>query len=143
MDTQTWKNEAEILSYDSYGNITQLRDADGRTVSYLWSSDGLYLMLQAKGLTLTQVRQHITQGNISASAGIPDSQETSLRNAFSEAEITTIKYLCGVGPQKIRDAAGNTTEYTYTRWGKLKQTKRYKTQNSSENIDRNTYSNDN
>ena len=143
MDTQTWKNEAEILSYDSYGNITQLRDADGRTVSYLWSSDGLYLMLQAKGLTLTQVRQHITQGNISASAGIPDSQETSLRNAFSEAEITTIKYLCGVGPQRIRDAAGNTTEYTYTRWGKLKQTKRYKTQDSSENIDRSTYSNDN
>ncbi|MBO7561994.1 MAG: hypothetical protein J6T04_03790 [Bacteroidales bacterium] len=144
LNTQTWKKEAEILSYDSFGNITQLRDADGRTVSYLWSNDGQYLMLQAKGLTLVQVQQHITNsGNISASAGIPDSQETNLRNAFKDAEITTIKYICGVGPQRIRDAAGNTTEYTYTRWGKLKQTRRYKTATSSENIDRNTYSNDN
>ena len=118
MNSQTWKKEAEILSYDSFGNITQLRDADGRTVSYLWSSDGLYLMLQAKGLTLAQIQQYITNiGNISASAGIQDAQETSLRNTFKDAEITTIKYLCGVGPQKIRDAAGNTTEYTYTRWG--------------------------
>lgn len=143
LSTQTWKKEAEILSYDSFGNITQLRDADGRTVSYLWSADGQYLMLQAKGLTLAQVQQHITQSNISASTGIPDSQETNLRNAFIDAEITTIKYLCGVGPQRIRDTAGNTTEYTYTRWGKLKQTRRYKTQASSENIDSNTYSNDN
>ena len=144
MNSQTWKKEAEILSYDSFGNITQLRDADGRTVSYLWSSDGLYLMLQAKGLTLAQIQQYITNiGNISASAGIQDAQETSLRNTFKDAEITTIKYLCGVGPQKIRDAAGNTTEYTYTRWGKLKQTKRYRTATSSENIDRNIYSNDN
>ena len=142
--TQAWMKEAEILSYDSFGNITQLKDNSGNTVSYLWSSDGQYLILQAKGLTLTQIQQHVTNsGNISAAAGIPDSQETSLRNAFREAEITTIKYLCGVGPQRIRDAAGNTTEYTYTRWGKLKQTKRYRTATSSENIDRNTYSNDN
>ncbi len=144
LTTQAWKKEAEILSYDSFGNITQLRDADGRTVSYLWSADGQYLILQAKGLTLTQIQQLVTNsGNISAATGIPDSQETSLRNAFRDADITTIKYLCGVGPQRIRDAAGNTTEYTYTRWGKLKQTRRYRTATSSENIDRNTYSNDN
>ena len=144
MDTQTWKKEAEILSYDSFGNITQLRDEDGRTVSYIWSADGQYLMLQAKGLTLAQIQQYVkNSGNISAATGIADSLETSLRNTFKDAEITTIKYLCGVGPQRIRDAAGNTTEYTYTRWGKLKQTKRYKTQDSSENIDRSTYSNDN
>ena len=142
--TQAWKKEAEILSYDSFGNITQLKDNSGNTVSYLWSSDGQYLILQAKGLTLTQIQQHVTNsGNISAAAGIPDSQETSLRNAFKDADITTIKYLCGVGPQRIRDAAGNTTEYTYTRWGKLKQTRRYRSATSSENIDRNTYSNDN
>lgn len=142
--TQAWKKEAEILSYDSFGNITQLKDNSGNTVSYLWSSDGQYLILQAKGLTLAQIQQHVTNSvNISAATGIPDSQETSLRNAFKDAEITTIKYLCGVGPQRIRDAAGNTTEYTYTRWGKLKQTRRYRTATSSENIDRNTYSNDN
>ncbi len=143
LSTQTWKKEAEILSYDSFGNITQLRDADGRTVSYLWSNDGQYLMLQAKGLTLAQVQQCITQSSINASAGITDSLETNLRNTFKDAEITTIKYLCGVGPQRIRDASGNTTEYTYTQWGKLKQTRRYRTATSSENIDRNTYSNDN
>ena len=101
-------------------------------------------MLQAKGLTLAQIQQHITNiGNISASAGIQDAQETALRNTFKDADITTVKYLCGVGPQRIRDGAGNTTEYTYTRWGKLKQTRRYRTAASSENIDRNTYSNDN
>ncbi|MBP5693185.1 MAG: hypothetical protein J6W86_05680 [Bacteroidales bacterium] len=144
LNTQAWKKETEILSYDNLGNITQLRDADNRTVSYLWSADGQYLMLQAKGLTLAQIQPHVTNiGNISASAGISDTQEASLRNAFKDAEITTIKYLCGVGPQRIRDAAGNTTEYTYTQWGKLKRTKRYKTASSSENIDRNTYSNDN
>jgi len=144
LNSQTWKKEAEILSYDSFGNITQMKDNSGNTVSYLWSSDGQYLILQAKGLTLAQIQQHVTNSvNISAATGIPDSQETSLRNAFKDAEITTIKYLCGVGPQRIRDAAGNTTEYTYTRWGKLKQTRRYRTATSSENIDRNTYSNDN
>ena len=143
LSTQTWKKEAEILSYDSFGNITQLRDADGRTASYLWDSSGQYLMLQAKGLTLAQVQQYVTPTGISASSGINDSQENQLRNAFKDADITTIKYLCGVGPQKMKDATGNTTEYTYTRWGKLKGTRRYKTATSSENIDRNTYSNDN
>ena len=144
LTNQTWKKEAKILSYDNFGNITQLEDADGNTVSYLWSSDGQYLMLQAKGLTLAQIQQHVTNsGNISAATGIPDSQETSLRNAFKDADITTIKYLCGVGPQRIRDAAGNTTEYTYTQWGKLKETKRYSSASSSPKATRTTYSNDN
>lgn len=143
LTAQTWKKEARILSYDSFGNITQLEDAAGNTVSYLWSADGQYLILQAKGLSQSKVQQYVTAANISASTGIPDIQDRNLRNAFPDAEITTIRYLCGVGPQRIRDAAGNTTEYTYTRWGKLKQTRRYKTATSYENIDRNTYSNDN
>ena len=133
-----------ILSYDQFGNITQLIDAQNRTVSYLWSSDGQYLMLQAKGISQEELRQVITSyPNLSAADGIPENQEELLRGRFKGADITTIKYLCGVGPKMIRDGLGNITEYTYTRWGKLKQTKRYKTATSSENTDRNTYSNDN
>ena len=143
-ESLAWKKEALILSYDQFGNITQLIDAQNRTVSYLWSSDGQYLMLQAKGISQEELRQVITSyPNLSAADGIPENQEELLRGRFKGADITTIKYLCGVGPKMIRDGLGNITEYTYTRWGKLKQTKRYKTATSSENTDRNTYSNDN
>lgn len=141
--SQTWKKEAEILSYDAFGNISQLKNADNKTVSYLWSDDGLYLMLQAKGLTLPQVQQYVTSGNLDASTGIPDAQEAQLRNNYKDADITTIKYLCGVGPKWMKDASGSITEYTYTRWGKLKQTRRYRTGSNAATIERNTYSNDN
>ena len=140
---QTWKKEAKILSYDSFGNITQLEDSDGNTVSYLWSSDGLYLLLQAKGLSQSHVQQYVTATNVSASTGIPDVQDNKLRNAFPDADITTIRYLCGVGPNWMRDASGTITEYTYTRWGKLKETKRYSSVSSSPKTTRTTYSNDN
>ena len=143
---QTWKKEAKILSYDSFGNITQLEDSDGNTVSYLWSSDGLYLLLQAKGLSQSHVQQYVTATNVSASTGIPDVQDNKLRNAFPDADITTIRYLCGVGPNWMRDASGTVTEYSYTRWGKLKafkDTKRYSSSSSSPKATRTTYSNDN
>ncbi len=143
LTSQTWKKEARILSYDSFGNITQLEDAAGNTVSYLWSSYGQYLILQAKGLSQSQVQQYVTAANISASSGIPDIQDRNLRNAFPDAEITTIRYLCGVGPKWMKDASGTITEYTYTQWGKLKETKRYSSASSSPKATRTTYSNDN
>ena len=112
------------------------------TVSYLWSSDGQYLMMQAKGLTQSQLQQYISF-SISAANGITDNEEAQLRNAFPQAEITTIKYTCGAGPQRIRDNTGMTTDYTYTQWGKLKETKRYKTDLTAVAAEKNTYSNDN
>ncbi|MBE6244535.1 MAG: hypothetical protein E7108_03315 [Bacteroidales bacterium] len=143
LTNQTWKKEAKILSYDNFGNITQLEDADGNTVSYLWSSDGQYLILQAKGLSQSQIQQYVTISEISASTGIPDIQDRNLRNAFPDADITTIRYLCGVGPKWMKDASGNITEYTYTQWGKLKETRRYNTASSSPKATKTTYSNDN
>ncbi|MBR6465742.1 MAG: hypothetical protein IKS82_04825 [Bacteroidales bacterium] len=140
---QTWKKEAKILSYDNFGNITQLEDSDGNTVSYLWSSDGQYLILQAKGLSQSQLQQYVTTTSISASTGIPDIQDMNLRIAFPDADITTIRYLSGVGPNWMKDASGTITEYTYTRWGKLKDTKRYNSISSSPKTTRTTYSNDN
>ncbi|MBR5907967.1 MAG: hypothetical protein IKZ50_06215 [Bacteroidales bacterium] len=143
-ESQTWKTEAKLISYDAFGNITQLEDNLENTVSYLWSSDGQYLLLQTKGLTQSQLLQYISNpSSITAANGIPDSQEAQLRNAFPNAEITTIKYTCGFGPQRIRDNTGMTTEYTYTQWGKLKETKRYKTDLTTVKAEKNTYSNDN
>ena len=98
---------------------------------------------EAKGLSQSQVQQYVTAANISASTGIPDIQDRNLRNAFPDAEITTIRYLCGVGPKWMRDASGTITEYTYTQWGKLKETKRYSSASSSPKATRTTYSNDN
>ena len=143
LTSQTWKKEAKILSYDNFGNITQLEDAAGNNVSYLWSADGRYLILQAKGLSLSQVQQVVTSTNISASTGIPDSQDRNLRSAFPNAEITTLRYLCGVGPNWMKDASGTITEYTYTPWGKLNETKRYSSASSSPKATKTTYSNDN
>ena len=141
-DSQSWKTEAKLTSYDTFGNITQLEDNLKNTVSYLWSSDGQYLMMQAKGLTQSQLQQYISS-SISAANGITDNEEAQLRNAFPQAEITTIKYTCGAGPQRIRDNTGMTTDYTYTQWGKLKETKRYKTDLTAVAAEKNTYSNDN
>ncbi|MBR5907488.1 MAG: hypothetical protein IKZ50_03735 [Bacteroidales bacterium] len=141
-DSQSWKTEAKLTSYDAFGNITQLEDNLKNTVSYLWSSDGQYLMMQAKGLTQSQLQQYVSS-SISAANGISDNEEAQLRNAFPQAEITTIKYTCGAGPQRIRDNTGMTTDYTYTQWGKLKETKRYKTDLTAVAAEKNTYSNDN
>ena len=37
-----WRPIKTILSYDAYGNPTQLRDSTGKVTSIVWTSDGLY-----------------------------------------------------------------------------------------------------
>ncbi|MBR1501635.1 MAG: RHS repeat protein [Bacteroidales bacterium] len=38
----SWREDVSYLSYDAYGNPTQLRDSTGKVTSIVWTSDGLY-----------------------------------------------------------------------------------------------------
>ncbi len=142
--TSSWKRESTFTAYDSFGNIKEMYDAQHTPISYLWSSDGQELVLQAKGLTQQQIAQ--------VAQSYPSPMEwsqihfsvTALRETFPQAEITAIEYIKGVGPSKIEDSECNITLFTYTRWGKLKNTKVIKQSSSitADNVSSNNYSND-
>ena len=139
--TNSWRRETTFALYDAYGNIKELYDAQHTPISYLWSSDGQYLVLQAKGVTQQQIevlaQQHSTPLEWSE---IPFSVQ-ALRNAYPMAEITAIEHIKGVGPYKIEDAENNLTLFSYTRWGKLKQSKKLN-QTTTKTISTTLYSND-
>lgn len=143
--TSSWKREISFTSYDSYGNIKELYDSQRIPTSYLWSSDGQELVLQAKGITQQQITQ-LSQSNTSPQewSQIPFSVQ-ALRNAYPLAEITAIEPIPGIGPARIEDIQLNNTYFTYTRWGKLKYSKflKHTSSASTDNLITNNYSNDN
>ncbi len=115
----------KVLSYDSYGNPTEIEDLKTgneetriHTV-FLWDTYGRYLMAIIKNAKLTQV------GNVSQLLALPSwSRRATLQTLLPNAQIQTWDYLPLIGVSSHTDVNGQTIIYEYDGLGRLKYEKR-------------------
>jgi YD repeat-containing protein len=108
--------------YDAWGNVLQQRNADGLTVSYLWSSDGLRRLAEIAGATYEEAIA--ARGNMYLDVVTPDNAYLDnmhlLRQRLPQALITNYTYKHLVGMTSQTDPNGKTTYYEYDDLNRLK-----------------------
>lgn len=117
---EQYEESIEVLSYDSYGNPTEIVDLKtGIHSIYLWDLYGRYLIAAIKNATLSQV------GNISQlSEENSIARHATLKSLLPNAQIQTWDYKPLIGPSSFTDVNGQTIHYEYDGLGRLKSEKR-------------------
>lgn len=115
-----YEESVEVLSYDSYGNPTEVEDLKtGIHSVFLWDIYGRYLIALVKNATLSQV------GNVSQLlSGTSVTRYATLKNLLPNAQIQTWDYKPLIGVSSHTDVNGETTLYEYDGLGRLKAEKR-------------------
>lgn len=123
----------KILSYDSYGNPLEVKDAQGVQSVYLWGYGGQYPIAKIDNASYSQVtaaytasgknpetefttlnQTHVSDAQINASI-------QKLRTNLPQAQITSFTYLPMLGLTSITNARGETTKYKYDKLGRLQR----------------------
>ena len=117
---ENYEESMEILSYDSYGNPTEIVNLKtGMHSVFLWESCGRYLSTIIRNATLSQV------GNVSLLSSMPSwSRRATLQSLLPNAQIQTWDYLPLIGVSSHTDVNGQTILYEYDGLGRLKYEKR-------------------
>lgn len=115
-----YEESLEVLSYDSYGNPTEVEDLKtGMHSVFLWETYGRYLIALIKNATLSQV------GNVSQLlSGTSVTRYAALKTLLPNALIQTWDYKPLVGVSSHTDVSGETILYEYDGLGRLKAEKR-------------------
>jgi hypothetical protein len=117
---EQYEGSVMILSYDSYGNPTEILDLKTGVYSvYLWDIYGRYLIAMIKDATLSQI-QNITQLRAVSS----QTRHSMLQTTFPNALVQTWDYKPLVGVSSHTDVNGQTFLYEYDGLGRLKTEKR-------------------
>ena len=117
---EQYEGSVMILSYDSYGNPTEILDLKTGVYSvYLWDIYGRYLIAMIKDATLSQI-QNITQLRAASS----QTRHSMLQTTFPNALVQTWDYKPLVGVSSHTDVNGQTFLYEYDGLGRLKTEKR-------------------
>lgn len=121
LNGDVYEESIEVLSYDSYGNPTEILDSKtGLHSVYLWDTYGRYMTAMIKDATLSQ-----TQGTSSQiSTGDSHSRHTALQALFPNAQIQTWDYIPLIGVSSYTNIDGKTVLYEYDGLGRLKSEKR-------------------
>lgn len=115
-----YEESAEVLSYGSYGNPTEIVDLRTGTHSvFLWDSSGRYMTAMIRNATLSQVQAILTQ-----LTGNSQSRYATLRTLLPAAMAQTWDYLPLTGVTSHTDFNGQTILYEYDGLGRLKSEKR-------------------
>ena len=115
-----YEGSAEVKSYDSYGNPTEIQDLKTGLYSvFLWDVYGRYLIAMIKNARLSQV-QNITQLRAVSS----QTRYSMLQSSFPNALIQTWDYKPLVGVSSFTDVNGKTILYEYDGLGRLITEKR-------------------
>ena len=120
-----YEESMKILSYDSYGNPTEIVDlktgneTTGTHSVFLWDEYGRYMTAMIRNATLSQV-----QGISQPLTGSSQSRYTTLKNALPNTQIQTWDYVPLVGVSSHTDVSGQTFLYEYDGLGRLKTEKR-------------------
>ena len=120
-----YEESMEILSYDSYGNPTEIVDlktgneTTGTHSVFLWDEYGRYMTAMIRNATLSQV-----QGISQPLTGSSQSRQATLKNALPNAQVQTWDYQPLVGVSSHTDVNGQTILYEYDGLGRLKKEKR-------------------
>ena len=120
-----YEASVKVLSYDSYGNPTEIVDLKtgneqtGIHSVFLWDTNGRYLAAIIKNATLSQI------GNTSQLLAQPSwTRYATLKTMLSNAQIQTWDYLPLIGVSSHTDINGQTILYEYDGLGRLKYEKR-------------------
>lgn len=115
-----YEESVRVLSYDSFGNPTEIEDRKtGMHSVFLWDAYGRYMTTMIRNATLSQV-----QGLLSQLTGTSQSRYAILKSSLPNAQIQTWDYKPLVGVASHTDANGQTLLYEYDGLGRLKSEKR-------------------
>ena len=130
-EESVYESRVEYLSYDNYGNPTEVRQTDGTTVTYLWGYNGQYPVAKIANATYPEV---INTGvdlavleSISSSESAKTTELNMIRNHASmiDAMVTIYTYEPLNGVKTITDPKGLTSFYEYDDFNRLKAVKDY------------------
>lgn len=115
-----YEESLEVVSYDSYGNPTEVEDLKtGIHSVFIWDTYGRYLLAMIKNATLTQV------GNVSQLlSGTSVTRYAALKVLLPNAQIETWDYKPLIGVSSHTNVNGETVLYEYDGLGRLKAEKR-------------------
>lgn len=116
----------EVISYDSYGNPTEIVDLkagnkdNGIHSVFVWDTYGRYLIALIKNVKLSQVQSATSQ----LSTGTSQSRFNTLKSLLPNAQIQTWAYKPLIGVTSHTDINSQTLLYEYDGLGRLKAVKR-------------------
>lgn len=122
---EQYEESVEILSYDSYGNPTEIVDLKTGDVNtgthsvFVWDAYGRYMIAMIRNATLSQI------GNVAQLAAVnSQSRHTMLQALLPNAQVQTWDHIPLVGVSSHTDVNGQTILYEYDGLGRLKSEKR-------------------
>jgi hypothetical protein len=125
-----YEESMEVLSYDVYGNPTEIQDKKTEVYSvFLWDVYGRYLIAMIKDARLSQI-QNVAQLRTVSS----QTRHSMLQSTFQNAQVQTWDYLPLIGVTSHTDINGQTVLFEYDGLGRLKTEKRVVNGNSEPEI---------
>ena len=115
-----YEESMEVLSYDAYGNPTEIQDNKTGVYSvFLWDVYGRYLIAMIKDARLSQI-QNVAQLRTVSS----QTRHSMLQSTFQNAQVQTWDYQPLIGVTSHTDINGQTVLFEYDGLGRLKTEKR-------------------
>lgn len=129
----TYKARVKILSYDSYDNPLEVKDAHGTPSVYLWGYAGQKLIAKIDNATYAEVLSGLASSGKSANTVLAAFDKTNvadhdihtaisgLRSYLPKAKATSFTYRPLLGVTSITDARGEKLTYEYDKLGRLQR----------------------
>ncbi len=115
-----YEESVRVLSYDSFGNPTEIEDRKtGMHSVFLWDAYGRYMTAMIRNAALSQI-----QGVLSQLTGDSRSRYSVLKTHLQNSQVQTWDYKPLVGVASHTDENGQTILYEYDGLGRLKSEKR-------------------
>lgn len=119
--------------YDGRGNLVQIAYNGEILASYLWGYNGMYPILEAKGVGIYELSQALTSLGVSSTEQLSDTTDDSaissllsqLRTKFPGKDLITMTYHWLIGVSTATDSRGVTTHFSFDDFGRLKDVKDY------------------
>lgn len=115
----TYKDKQTIVSYNDYGNPTEIIDEYGMHTAILWGYNGMYPIVKATNMTAASLHNVLGITSNAPLAGALDSSKRSTLYNLSNTLIEIYEYEPLVGMTKHYDNNGKCTTYGYDSYGRL------------------------
>ncbi|RZJ72541.1 hypothetical protein [Flavobacterium sp.] len=138
-DTQSTERRVRYDTYDDKGNLTVYRQENGKATLIVWGYEKTLPVAKLENLDYPAIPAANAQdiATYSAPGTYNEAQLVlalaNLRTLYPTALITTYVYAPGQGVKKITDAKGQSQNYVYDNFGRLKEVRNSQSELVSEN----------